>query len=494
MRPSKYSFLFSLLCTLIISNTTIYSQNATGRVLDSDNNPIAFATIQIGENFGVITNEEGNYSIDIKRFNPKDSVSISCLGFDKTMILLENFTSKEYILNEQINELSEVYLTNKSLSIDSIMIYVKNNLKKNYRFQLNEFNLFSRKTEYIRGKNVNFEIKKSTGFKKKQLKLFNTDFDKLETSLLHNTSKQYTEFIGTLKILNEEKAKLNVDKALQLLDERNNQSIESLTEKGNDIVLKHLDKEKVYTVKSGLFKVSDSMSIKNNNDEVKDSINSIENVKNVTFNMIKNYSLIDADSKLDFVLDNKKYKYELNGITFLDDEVVYIITFIPKKSSAKYTGTMYVSNETFAVLRADYKFYKNRVGQKINLKLVLGVKFIENNNAGLVVYKKDLDGYYYPSYMNEQIDRYFYVDRPVKFIENGNKRNKVAFNFLIEGTFKEKTELLIISRSEINSSSYDSFIEGVINYETPKIYDPSFWKDYHVMEPLKEMKEFKVED
>jgi len=494
MRPSINSFFFCLLFSLLLNITTCYSQNSTGRILGSDSIPIAFATIQIGESFGVITNEEGNYSINLKRFSPKDSVSISCLGYEKTMILLEDFTAKEYILNEQINELSEVYLTNKSLSIDSIMIYVKSNLKKNYRFHLNEFNLFSRETEYIRGKNVNFEITKSTGFKKKQLKLFNTDFDKLETSLLHNTSKQYTEFIGTLKILNEDESKLSVDKAIQLLDERNNQSMESLTEKGNDIILKHLDKDKVYTVKSGLFKVSDSMSMNNNDNKMKDSINSIDHVKSVTFNMIKNYSLVSSDSKLDFVLQANKYKYELKGITYLDNELVYIITFIPKRTSAKYTGTMYVSNETFAVLRAEYKFYKNRVGQKVNLKLLLGVKFIENNNTGLVVYKKDHDGYYYPSYMNEQIDRYFYVDRPVKFIENAYKRNKVAFNFLIEGTFKEKTELLIISRSDINASSYNSFEEGSINYETPKAYDPSFWKDYHVMEPIKEMKEFKVED
>src|SRR5690606_42025088 len=54
--------------------------------------------------------------------------------------------------------------------------------------------------------------------------------------------------------------------------------------------------------------------------------------------------------------------------------------------------TMYVSNQTFAVLRADYAFYPGRVGEKINLRLILGIKFIENNKAGSVAYKKNSDG------------------------------------------------------------------------------------------------------
>ena len=40
-------------------------------------------------------------------------------------------------------------------------------------------------------------------------------------------------------------AKLDVEKAIRLLDERNDQTLESLAERGNDIVLKHLDKENI---------------------------------------------------------------------------------------------------------------------------------------------------------------------------------------------------------------------------------------------------------
>ena len=488
----KTLFLFILIC----NSTLVVSQSVSGKVISKSNEAIPYATIQIGENHGVISNEEGSFSIDTQGFSEKDSVTISCLGFEKLSFILENFKSKEYILNDKINELSEVLITNKNLSVDSILYFVNANLHKNYKNHLNELKIFSRKTEFINGKSANFEIKKSTGFKRKQLKLFNDDFDKLETSLLNNKSKQYTEFVGDLKILDDTNAKLKVEKAIQLRDEKNNQSMESIADRGQEIVLKHLDKDKIYTVKSGLFKVSDSASL--NKEEIKksqDTIKTLKLAKKATFRQLNKSSFIHPDTKLDFVTSTNKYNYTIKDITYLNNEMIYIIDFSSKRSSALYSGTMYVANDNFAVIRADYSFHKNRVGDKFNLKLLLGVKYVEKNQKGIVVYKKDDDGYYYPSYLNEQIDRYFYVNRPVKFIENSNRSNKVAFNFEIEGTYKEKNELLILSREEIDNTLFNNYTEfDKIEYETPKVYDPSIWSDYNVLEPLNEMKNFKVDN
>ena len=488
----KHALLLSLFVLLNLS--IAHSQTISGKVLSSNNEAIPYATVQIGNNYGVITNEEGNFSIETKGFKSNDTVTVSCLGYEKSTLILQKFSSKDYILTEKVNELSEVYLTNRTLSIDSIMFYVNTNLKSNYRYHGNEFKVFSRRTEYIVGENADFEINKSTGFRKKQLEAFNSDFDKLETSLLNNTSKQYTDFIGDLKILNETETKLHMEKAIRLLDQSNNQSLESLAERGQDIVMKHLDKDKLYTVKSGFFKISDSVTLNKGERKMEDTINSLGHVRNVTYSLIRNNNFVSSTSKLDFVTNTKKYKYEVRDITFLDNEMVYIIDFKPKRSSVKSTGTIYVSNETFAILRADYRFYKDRVGEKLNLKLLFGIKYVERNKKGVVVYKKDEDGYYYPSYINEEVDRYFYLNRPIKFIENSNTRNKVAFNFKIEGTFTEKSELLTLSRKDLEISDYNSYKEKEkIEYITPKIYDSSIWSEYNVIAPLNEMKTFKIE-
>lgn len=489
----KYLLLF-----LVIGSINIHisqAQTVSGTITSNTNETVPFATIQIGNGYGVISNEEGNFSIDTKGFVATDSVTISCLGFEKNSFILENFTSKDYVLTEKVNELSEVFLNQTALSADSIMYYVNSNLKSNYRLDLNEFKVFSRKTDYIVGDLADFEIKKSTGFKRKQLQAFNDDFDKLETSLVNNKSKQYTDFVGSLKVLNKDNAKLEVEKAISLRDEKNDQSMESLAERGQEIVMKHLDKDKMYTVKSGFFKVSDSATL--NKEEIKkrqDTVNTLRYAKNESFDLISNSSFSNPDAKLDFVTNTRKYKYSLKDVTFLDSEMVYIIAFKPKRSSALYTGIMYVSNETFAVIRADYNFYENRVGDKLNLRLLFGIKYIVKNQKGIVVYKKDTDNYYYPSYINKQIDRYFYVNRPIKFIENDNTRNKVAFNFKIEGTFKGKSELLVISRKDLEASNYNSYTEKTkIDFEEPKTYDASIWSEYNVLEPLKEMKNFKVD-
>lgn len=491
----KNTNLLTIIVFTLTSTLAGLAQNVSGKILSVKSEPIPFATIQIGDNYGVISNDEGNFSIATVGFNPTDSVTISCLGYEKVGLQLQEFTSNDYVLNERINELSEVYLTDRKLGIDSIMFYVNKNLSKNYKIDLQALKFFGRRTDFIVGKSADFEIEKSSSFKKKQLEAFNNDFDALERSLINNKSKQYTDAIATLYMLNEGKAKLEVEKSVRLLDERNDQSLERLAEKGNDIVLKHLDRDKVYTVKSGWFKVSDSVSLDNRSDKMGDSINSANNVKNATFAMIKNSNFVGDEPELDFVTETKKYRYELEDLTFLNNEVVYIINFKPKRSSAKYTGTMYISNETFAIIRADYKFYKGRVGEKLNLRLILGIKYIEQNKAGSISYKKRDNGLYYPYYISEQVDRYFYVNRPIKFIDNANGSNKVAFNFKIEGTFKERSELLTLEVNDINASDFENAEQTkTIEFQNIKKYDPEIWSDYNVLEPLEEMKNFKVEE
>ena len=488
----KHYFILSLI--YLLSIPIGHSQTISGKVLSDNNEAIPYATVQIGSSYGVITNEEGNFSIDTKGFKSNDSVTVSCLGYEKNAFLLKEFTARDYFLSEKVNELSEVFLTNKPLSVDSIMFYVNQNLKTNYRYHLNEFKIFSRKTEYIIGDNADFEITKSTGFKRKQLNLFNADFDKLESSLVNNTSKQYTDFIGDLMVFNDTLAKLDVEKAIRLLDERNDQTLESLAERGNDIVLKHLDKDKLYTVKTGFFKISDSVSLDNREDKMTDTINSLGHIKEKSLELIKNNTFVGPNNKLDFIEHTNKYKYELKDVTFIDNEMVYIIDFKPKRSSVKYTGTLYISNDSFAVIRADYRFYKNRVGNKLNLRLLLGIKYVEKNQKGIVVFSKDEDGYYYPRFINEQIDRYFYISRPFKFIDNANSSNIVAFSFKVEGTFKEKSELLVLSRKELDPAAFNGYKElDRVDYEKPKSYNASIWSDYNVIEPLNDMKTFKIE-
>ncbi len=493
----KYSFFFILWCYLSLNISSIYAQNISGRILEIEKNPIPFATIEINNKYGVITNEEGFFSIDITPFSPQDTVKISCLGYQKQILLLRDFTSKNYFLNIQVNELSEVILTNKAtLNATAIMLRVKQNIPKNYHLNTSEFNLFSRRTEQIQGQQANFEVKSSTGFTKKQLESFNTDFNQLEQSMLKAPSKQYTDLIGQLKIWDDTKIKMSIPKALRLFNENNGQSLENIFNRGNQIVLKHVDKNKIYKVKSGLFKLSDSVSLENKKNQMESAINSVTPIKNGCYNFIKEHCFLGDEPKLDFVTNINKYNYNLDDVTYFENELVYVISFFPDRSSAKFEGKIYISSSDFAILKMEYHFYEDRVGEKLNLKFLLGLKYVEKNKQGFAVYKKHNDGYYYPNYLSLQINRYFYADRPFSFIEKTKNRrakgSRVSFEFLVEGFFKEKTELLIVSKNNLSATDFNNYTEQKrVDYESPAVYDPAIWKNFIVIEPLKEMKTFK---
>src|SRR5690606_16531798 len=122
-----------------------------------------------------------------------------------------------------------------------------------------------------------------------------------------------------------------------------------------------------------------------------------------------------------------------------NNQLVYIINFKPKKSRAKYTGKIYVSEADYGILKIDYAFAEGKTGEKLNLKLLLGVKYIENINKGSVIFRKnDEINTYYPYYINKEISRYVYAHRPFKFIENGGDKDKVKFDFMLEGNVVEK--------------------------------------------------------
>ena len=75
----KYFIAFFI---LLLSNTSIFSQNITARLIDkTSQNPIPFAAIKTAEFDGVISNEEGYFTIIENK--DKKEITISCLGYKK---------------------------------------------------------------------------------------------------------------------------------------------------------------------------------------------------------------------------------------------------------------------------------------------------------------------------------------------------------------------------------------------------------------------------
>ncbi len=492
-----YSKILTFLALLIFMVAPGFSQQITGKIVDSKTKvAVPFSTIQFDEFNGVVTNAEGFYNFSVDGFDDSKILTVSCLGYMTQTMSLQQLKSKNYVisLDESVNELSTVYLTNRMPNVDSIMKKVQANLKQNYNSALTKNKIFSRQTQFFKPDDVAIEIEKSSGFGKNQLKESNRQLDSLTRSLVNSPpSQEFTDILGEFYSLNDAANKLHVIKATELLDIKNKNTFDNIQKKATNVILKHLDVNATYKLKTGLFKIEDSLSLKDAKKKQEESIPNLMDVKANANQFLKAHSF-GGSSIFDFVSDTSIYDYSIEDITYMEGKAVFIIQFEPRKNRAKYTGNLYVSEEDYAVLRVDYKYAEGKKGQSINLKLLLGVKYSENVNNGTVIYKKNVNtNYYYPYYINQEIGRYAYVRRPLKFIENGGDKDKIAFDFKVDGNIIEKREILTFSNEVITEETYNALFESkTVEFIKLKQYDPSIWKDYTVLEPLGEMKQFRV--
>lgn len=486
-----------LLILFISVALNTHSQNFTGRIIDSiSQKPIPYATIQTNTKQGVISNEDGFFTIVLEGEKIKN-LTFSCMGYSSKTIALAELENNVIIkLNEHINELDTVYINDEKPNIDSIMARVNRNLKINYSKDNKHYAVFRRSTNHMDFEKLDFDIDKASGMRKSKLKNVNYSLDSLANAVKNSRIVSFMDFAGEYYYKDKDTSKLTVNKATLLVDKAKDFSLDNVEKKGKNIILKYLDTTKTYKLKSGLFKVEDSLSLGEELKKDEDEKHQY-NVGHLKYEVssLLNKTFLTENSFLSKLVDIERYEFELEDIVYYQNEFVYKVKFSPYKSKSKYTGTLYISDSDYGILRADYQFAKGKRGEKFNLRLLLGVKYIENYKKGTILFEKVEDHQYIPKYVFQENGRYIYLHRPLKFIENSRDKNKVAFDFLIEGTVRDKHELLIMNYNELTPSVFETAQEKEnIPYEYLSEYNPNIWKDYNTIEPVEEMKQFKSVD
>src|SRR5690606_26360985 len=298
------------------------------------------------------------------------------------------------------------FVSNQKPNADSIMMVVKERLSKNYEYGSGyKYRVFRRGMSQSKPKTMEIDIEKSTGFTKKQLKEANEEIRKFTSSLIKYPPTSYTDvlmdYAAISKKTEDGKPKLvtkgNVIKAIRLAYETRSASLDDLEDSAMKLFLKHMDTTKFYRVKSGWFGSRDTLSFsKEYNEKQKekkkkenkggtikvDVITKLESQKSMVYHVLRNKTAFTANNDLDFVKQTKYYTYTFEGVSFLDDEMVYIIGFKPKKGKAKFQGKLYISETDFAIVRADYELAEGKRLSGVNLKLILGVKVFEDHSKG----------------------------------------------------------------------------------------------------------------
>ena len=488
-------FIVLILCVA----PTITAQTVSSRLVDAKTQKgIPYATIQYGENKGVITNAEGHFSFILEKDSLTiDSVYISSLGYEKIGFTLEQLQDSVITVQPKNIKLAGVYVFDKELSVEQILENMKANLDKNHR------DIHLKKRFFLRQSYHDKLFKSEVTFKKSTIEEIDKDLIDSTMSLIPKASSYYTETLGDLYLNpnKEEGNKLTIIKAAELYNKDNEVSLEAIQEKFNQILEKNLKQDSYLKIKSGWFSTKVEVdSILENTEEAElseettepEKTNFLPNRKRTLRTM--HQRMWSKKTNLDVIKKSKNYDFALKGYNEVQGEGVYVLEFAPK-GGADFTGTLYVNVNDFAIMRIDY----TNVKALRNFKL-LGISNKSHTYKGTTVYSKTKQGPYTLRFANFTYGNTVGVDRPLKIVEKNKnvkgrrKQNELRVNIDFVNNHFSQYELVIYDIDESGKSIYDGVTEDkTIKPTYLPAYDPSFWAGYTIMEPNQAIREFTAE-
>ncbi len=464
----------------------------------SSKEPIPYATVQFKKGKGVITNEEGYFS-----FNPSivtvDSIKISCMGYVQRTLPVKAFSTTKATVYLQRNTiaLNDVSVYASAPNIDAIMARVRRNIFINYKEQPIRQKIFHRVSSDVDFEELLGTIERSTLIDKQQLAEANAALEVFSKQFTSESIRHYTEFLAERSWSDSSKVKMT--KATYLFDASKIIDADELQKKGQEIILKHLDSSKTYKVKTGLFKIEDSLKLDiedlQEKEEDKDNWD-VSYFRGTMNGVLKNFQF-KSDSFLDKLINPKYYEYKLEDeLASFNGKTLFVVRFQPRKRRAKYSGKLYINDEDYAIVRADYTYAEGRQGKKVNLKFLLGIRYHETLHRGTLFFQRDEKlKAYIPYYAKRETGKYVYVKRPFKFIENTAEKNKLKCEFLMELSISEKDEMMVLESNVLDIPAFRAFEEqDKFKVESLQRYDPKIWQEYQVLSPVDDMKTFGLDN
>ncbi|HET8809340.1 MAG TPA: carboxypeptidase-like regulatory domain-containing protein [Flavobacteriaceae bacterium] len=505
--------LHSIFAAFLLFSAAASAQNVSGTLVDnSTQKTIPFATVQLGENYGVVTNQEGNFSINTAGFSEKDSLIFSSMGYDRKAIALKDFEKGTVYLTKNVEELGEVLLLDEKLTALEVMEKVNEKKKENYGNSFTKFTVFHRSQNNNTFLDFDFEIRKAEYFKKKTLRKFNKTIDSLAETIRGVPTSFYNAYLTEIVVNKADSVKINLEKATELINKEKTSSLNALTEDILDGILENLKSANTFKVRTGIIPIADSLDVSEGLSEEEDidslttkSVgNELEDLLGQSRLKTNNSTTISiggggsgAGLNFDFINELDDYEYEIEDISTFNGELIYIISFVPDSGlfsgNGKYTGKLYISADSFAVVKADYQLAEGKHGTKFNMKFLLGVKYEEKARSGIIIYEKNKKNKYTPKYIRVSGKRYGYFERYFVLKENDERtdRMKLKFEVMIEFDNGYKNEWLFVDSNVISEDEFANFKEnkGVPIQEISE-YNPEIWKEYNILAPTEAIREY----
>lgn len=508
-------FISPFFATFLLFSTATFAQSVSGTLVDkSSNKTIPFATVQLGDNYGVVTNQEGDFSINISGFSEADSLVFSSMGYDRKSIALKDFEGGWIYLSTNIEKLDEVLLLNKELTALEIMTKVNENLEKNYDFSLTKFTVFHRSKSTATPHQMAFDVKKADFIERKTLRQFNKTIDSLSKKNMGLKTSYYETYLANFAFGKEDSLKVHIEKATKLINERVSNNMEVLSKTVLENLVSKLQSSNTFSVRTGIIPIGDSLDLSKDFAVEENDVDSLKteslgnNMENV---LIKSLLASEGGSisigtggtggssfVSNYITEIDDYEYEIKDVSTFNGELIYIISFSPDSGlfsgNGIFTGTLYISADSFAVLKADYQLAEGEHGAKFNMKFLLGVKFNEKAKSGTLIYQKNGQHKYIPKYMRVSGEQYVYFSRNFVLKENDKNRNdriKLKVEFTMEADNSYDQEWLFIGPESILEKEFANFKENKgIPVQQLSAYTPEIWKEYNILAPTEAIREY----
>ncbi|MFD0962450.1 carboxypeptidase-like regulatory domain-containing protein [Pseudofulvibacter geojedonensis] len=493
---------FSIFLCFLLAGYTISAQTTiAAKVIDTDSkDPIPFLTVKYAEGKGVVTNEEGDFSITINEdIKETDSIQLSYMGYGKKSFAIKGFNLSTIELKEEALELATVFVTDKKLPPEEIIERVKNNLTRNYKggYTKNKFFLRESYSQYYK----QFDF----GFKKSSIKELNKELIDSIANSIPKRMAYYNETLGNLYTQNfNSQQKLNIIKGSKLFNKDLNLSFEALNKKLMDIMNKNIKRDSYLKIRSGIIgtKVEvDSIvnDVKEAEKKAKENPHEhFHDQRTKTLRYLLGNLFYEEDSEMNMLHKSHKYEFELLDYAEVNDDLAYVISYRSKNGNG-FNGKMYVNTDDFAVLRIDYASSKNIYDKKFNM---FGINANHINFEGSMHFSKhDENKYYTLQYLQHRNLDSFKLDRPLAVIEKNKhvkgkrKQNELKLQMLFNLINRSTYDLVIFNSEEVNNDVVNNITENKkVEVKHFSKYNPDFWKGYNIIEPNKAIRSFTAEE
>jgi len=492
------TFPFFILLLLLISPFSVVAQEISARILDEKTGePIPYATIVYAEAKGVISNEEGRFSLISEE--PLNSLSISSMGYE-TLELDGAAVPADILLKPLSIQLQEVFLSDKHLSGKQIMEKVKENLANNYNFDLSQKRFFFRQSDVNTVNRFGLHVDEST-------------IEGIDQDLMNEISNSIPKLTGSYKEVlgdlygNYEQQKLQITRAANLHNPSSSERLDELTEELERLFRQNLKQHSFLKIRSGI------IGVKVDADELEEDIVSKELPVEKTTEELEKEALDKKDRlrkkvqseigqllgtmfwkediNLNLFEKTRKYKFEVQGFTQLDSETVYVINFMPR-GGADFRGTIYVNAVDYGVHRLDYENLK-----PLSRFRLFGLSTAKDVYGGKMIFTKDEKGSYVPRYIEQSRGESFGLDRPLTIIEKNkvvpgrNKQNELDLDLDLSFSQVSTYQFVIYESTPLDQEAFGS-LEGTGDFElaTFKAYNPEYWSGTNIIEPNAAIQQF----